>query len=367
MAGLYIHVPFCHSKCIYCDFYSTPGHRTDGWAKRFVDSVICEWNRRKNEIAGSYDTIYIGGGTPSILPGQEHERLISSLGLDNKITEFTVEVNPEDVTPELLTTLRNVGVNRLSMGIQSFDDRLLAILGRRHKAHDAVNAIDLMRQVGFQNISGDIIYGLPGQSLDEWKRELDRMMQLNLPHISAYLLSYESGTRLTLLRDRGELTETDEELANAMYSVLTDVARDNGYEHYEISNFAKPGHRAVHNSNYWEGIPYLGLGPGAHSWDGNLRRYNPSNLTQYVAQKGNTTCIEQETETERINDDIVTGLRTADGLNLNRFDTSVADRILSNARSRLEDGTLVLYSNRHIAIPERFMLISDLIIVDLLL
>lgn len=366
MAGLYIHVPYCHSKCIYCDFYSTPGHRHDGWASRYVDAVIAEWHRRRVEITEPFETIYIGGGTPSVLPANEIKRLTSAIDLDG-ITEFTIEVNPEDVNREMLTTLSTCGVNRLSMGIQTFDDDTLKLIGRRHRSADAIAAIAMMRDAGFSNISGDIIYGLPGQTIEDWMEQLDRLMALDLPHFSAYLLSYEPGTRLILMRDRGSITEADEELASEMYRHLIMTAAANGYDHYEISNFGRHDHHAIHNTNYWKGIPYLGLGPGAHSFDGNTRRFNPPNISRYLADGGtDITEVEEETSTDRINDEIITALRTAEGLDLDRFSHETAGEILEKAKAHLDNGYIVR-RDRHIAIPEKYFLISDRIMIDLML
>lgn len=336
MAGLYIHIPFCHSKCIYCDFFSTP--RLDSM-DALLDAVADEYARRRDEIAETFVTAYIGGGTPSIVPPSGLARLCKALPLTD-VEEFTIEVNPEDVTPDRVAAWRDMGINRVSMGIQTFDDDLLALLRRRHSAADAERAIKTILREGISNISCDLIYGLPGQDIDGWEHTLNRLLDYGLSHLSAYCLSYEPGTALYARMTAGKITPTDDSLLADMYDLLCTETAAAGYEHYEISNFARTGMRSRHNSSYWTDTPYLGLGPGAHSFDGRLRRFNSNDLKSYVAG-GDITEIDDETEDQRFNDRLITALRTADGLRLDSLTANSRDYLLHAAQPFIDDGSIV--------------------------
>lgn len=370
MSGLYIHIPFCHSKCSYCDFYS--GLRPDA-AAGYTDALISELNLRRNEIRGDFSTIYIGGGTPSVIPACELSRLVEAIGglTDMRvIEEFTVEVNPEDVTEELLSAYRDMGVNRISMGVQSFDDTMLKAINRRHSAQQALRAIELLREQGW-NYSVDLMFGLPGQSIEAWKRDVDRLMQLKPPHISAYLLSYEPGTRLYAMLMAGKVEEVPEQLAADMQRYITETAAANGYLHYEISNYSLPGYHSRHNSAYWTMTPYLGLGASAHSYDGTNRRINQPNIKKYLSSLNDGLTIaeiEEENIDELFNDYIITGLRTAAGLSIDtlreRFPENFVTGLLADAAPLIAAGQLTL-TNR-LAIPEPYWLKSDAIMRDLI-
>ncbi len=315
-SGLYIHIPWCHSKCAYCDFYSTPVHLDFG---PYIDALLAEWR-----LIGPFQpyTLYIGGGTPSILPPDQLQRLIQGLNIDMpSIREATIEANPEDVTPEWLHAIKRLGFNRVSMGVQSLRDPLLKAIGRRHSADVARRAVHLLQQSGIE-YSIDLIYGLPGQSLDTWTQDLSEALSWRPPHISFYLLSYEPGTRLYAQLMTGKVEEASEQLATEMYHALCHLSSQHGYHHYEISNFALPGHEAVHNSSYWDGTPYTGLGASAHSYDGHIRWSNPPSINKYVESLSRDTLprsIEEETLVNRINDVIITRLRTSAGLSLSEF------------------------------------------------
>lgn len=306
MAGLYVHIPFCKAKCAYCDFYSGPLRTFQ--AEEYVAALQRELDVRRSEV-GDLTTVYIGGGTPSTVPP---ELIAPFLALASG--ERTVEVNPEDVTFDYAERLLRAGANRVSMGVQSLSDEELKAVGRRHSASQAIAAFRTLRAVGFSNISLDLIYGLPGQTTESWRRSLDGVLELKPEHLSAYLLSYEPGTLLYARLQRGQIVEVSEDDAIEMYDYLCRMAACAGFEHYEISNFALPDYRAKHNSAYWNLTPYLGLGPGAHSFDGRIRRYNDTNLKQYMANPSEFTQIEQETSTECHNDQIMTALRTSDGV-----------------------------------------------------
>lgn len=368
--GLYVHVPFCHSKCHYCDFYSKPSSALKE-REAYVEAVAKELEMRaRGNKDREWDTVYIGGGTPSLLEINQLGELVASLGTCRG--EFTVEANPEDVDDNWLVAVKSMGCNRISMGVQSFDDEMLRNIGRRHTSSQAVEAIEKIQRHGF-NYSIDLIYGLPGQSLADWESTLDKALAFRPPHFSAYLLSYEHGTRLYARLIAGKCSEAPAELCNEMYEALCSKAAAAGYRHYEVSNFAIPGMEARHNSAYWDGTPYLGLGPGAHSFDGRNRSYNPSDIKDYLAkvQQGIIPAVvETESDMERANDIIITALRTDIGL-----DTVSLDFLHPNAQRQLhasigklsEKGLLVKSPAGRWVIPERHWLISDSILRSLIL
>ncbi len=358
---LYIHIPFCHSKCIYCDFYSMPG--AENRMERYTEAIVSELDMRRNEIDKEFSTIYIGGGTPSVLPRELSVKLFNRIAERvhvDTLEEFTVEVNPEDVTRDLLNFYIDHGVNRISMGIQSFNDTELKIINRRHSSDDAVKAIELIAESGL-SFSCDLIYGLPEQSVESWYASLTRLLYYDPGHFSSYLLSYEPGTRLNAMRSKGIVKEASEETITEMYSILCDEASRRGYDHYEISNFGKPDRHAIHNSRYWNGTPYLGLGASAHSFDGKLRRYNPLNVNSYMQQieEGKVAyIIEQETDDEQFNDLIITSLRTSDGLNLSTLPER-RQRYLTPIIKQLINRGAILQNGTNIYIPEDKWLIAD--------
>lgn len=319
MAGVYVHIPFCKRKCIYCDFYSIVSLRL---RDKYVRAVESEAQMRRHELAGMpINTLYIGGGTPSVLSMEQLETMI--VGLQNafdlsRLEEFTIEVNPDDVTCELAEKLLQLGVNRVSMGVQSLVDDELVFLNRRHSAKGAEKACHDLRSAGFDNISIDLIYGIPGQTMETWKYTLDMALLLQAKHVSCYNLSYEEGTMLYKLRDAGRVKECDDNTCVEMYDLLVDMLENAGYEHYEISNFAMPGFYSRHNSGYWDKTSYLGLGASAHSYDGNVRRYNPDNVKNYIEsiENGIVACVvEQEScIDEKYDEDVMLRLRTSRGI-----------------------------------------------------
>ncbi len=369
MSGIYIHIPFCHSKCAYCDFYSMPAR---DYFSAYIDAVIREWSFRKDEVAEPIKTVYIGGGTPSILPMEELDRLLKEFA-DKSIDEFTIEVNPEDVSEELANYLsHNSPVNRVSMGIQSLVDTELSVIGRRHSASKALMAVDTLRVAGIENISCDLIYGLPSQTIETWKYSLNKILTLKLPHLSCYLLSYEEGTRLHAMLTTGKVHEATESEAEAYYSYLCEAAALVGYEHYEISNFALPDKQSKHNSSYWDSTPYIGLGTAAHSFDGKIRRYNPSNIKKYLDSYKSATdspfyLTEDETESQRFNDYIITSLRTSKGIWVEecakRFGVERSKKLLNKAMQYVNTEAMTL-ENDHLRISEGHWLISDRIMIN---
>lgn len=374
MSGLYIHIPFCRAKCSYCDFYSMP-LKDSALAGRYIDSLLTELKIRIHEIPDSVKTLYIGGGTPSSLPVAEMMRLVNGvkeqLGTSS-FEEFTIEANPEDICEEWCEAILRTGAGRISIGIQSLDDRELYNVGRRHDADKAIRAISTMRNCGITEISGDIIYGLPGQTTDSWNQTLESILELGLPHISAYSLSYEPGTRLTAMMNSGKVRAVDDDTVVEMYEALITRMRARGYHHYEISNFAIPGHEARHNSSYWDFTPYLGLGPGAHSFDGSVRRSNPSNLRKYMdtVSTGNPFAdIEEETVNDLINDYIITGLRRDNGIDLDAmtaiFGKEASLRLESDAGTYINAGHLTV-KDKKLRFDEKSWIISDMVLRELL-
>lgn len=364
MSGLYIHIPFCHSKCHYCDFYSGP-FACD--RDEYIDTLVSELARRRDEIEMPPRTIYIGGGTPSSLSTACLGRLFSALPTD-AVREFTIEVNPEDVTDAFVELVSSSAVNRVSMGVQTMDDTILRKIGRRHTSADAVAAVGRLRSGGIDNISLDLIFGLPGQDTDGWERTLDAVLALEPRHLSAYCLMYEPGTRLSAMLSAGKIAETPAEELENMYMILCDKAGAGGFEHYEISNFARPGYASCHNSAYWNLTPYLGLGAGAHSFDGCVRRFNPPDIRRYVVTQGAVCETEPLGFKERVNEYLLIRLRTAGGIDIadyeRRFGVAETERLLSSASGHIKSGRLMFAGGR-LRIPERRWLITDSILVDL--
>lgn len=349
MAGLYVHIPYCRTKCAYCDFYSGPLRAFD--EASYFAAVDRELAARRHEV-GEIQTAYIGGGTPSSV---SPARLAPYLQLASG--ERTVEVNPDDVTPRLADGLLQSGANRVSMGVQSLNDDELTAIGRRHTAAGARRAYEILRSAGFTNISLDLIYGLPGQSPESWRRTLGELLSWEPEHLSAYILSYEPGTLLTARRNAGKICEASDELIEQMYAHLCETTLAAGFNHYEISNFALPGREAQHNSSYWDMTPYLGLGPGAHSFDGTMRRENPANLKAYLSDPEGAAQIENETADNRFNDRLITALRTARGIE----ETIFTDKELQLARKLLEPT-----AGGRLRIAESQWLLSNSILLELI-
>ena len=371
MAGIYIHVPFCQSRCIYCDFYSTTllAHH-----EAYVEAVCRELNHRLPELQGeSVTTIYFGGGTPSILGIENLRRILGSLDNLESLNEITLEANPDDLTEEYRQKLRTLPINRISLGIQSFHDRTLQFMGRRHTAQEAIDAVRRLQHAGITNISIDLIYGLPGETLDDWNYSLDQAILLGIKHISAYHLTYEEGTRLWHMQELGIVSPIDEEQSIRSFELLREKLLTAGYEHYEISNFALPGYYSRHNSSYWEGTKYIGVGPGAHSYDGLNRRWNLSNLTNYIATpEGEDVPHETEllTTEERYDERIITELRTAHGINLNKLKIDFGDQYhthcINCATPYVKRGKLEHTESNYLRLTPDSIFISDAIIRDLL-
>ncbi|MDR1169954.1 MAG: radical SAM family heme chaperone HemW [Prevotellaceae bacterium] len=372
MPGLYIHIPFCKQLCSYCDFYfSVSLART----AEMLNCMMKEMDIRASKGEQLYGTpepctLYFGGGTPTVYRAGELKRLSEkavSLFFPQSPSEWTVEANPDDLTEDYLRQLAETGVNRLSIGIQSFIDRDLQAMRRRHSARQAAESVRRAKGAGFGNISIDLIYGFPGMSLKEWEYCLDRALELNVEHISAYHLSIESKTVLGKLRDRGEFSPVDDRLSDLQYKMLERKLQDAGYVHYEISNFALPGFFSRHNSAYWNRGQYIGIGPSAHSYDGKCtRKSNVANNIRYIESISRGVVpetVETLSEKDIYNESLITSLRTAHGLDLNTVPEIFRAGFLKKAARYLNSGRMT-YTGRYYAIPSQYFLISDSIISD---
>lgn len=394
---IYVHVPFCRSFCTYCDFYSEVADKCGGETGRaaeeslfgrFACAVSKEAVARRREIPYITDTLYIGGGTPSVLPLSFFSSLIDALrsaGHEGNFREFTVEVNPDDIVEKgeaYVEGLLRLGVNRISMGVQSFDDRLLRWMNRRHDSAAARKAYSILENAGAENISIDLIYGISGLTDDGWKRTIDKALSISSrgvlpPHLSSYQLSVEPGSALAQLVRQGKYAEASDEDCSRQYSILCKAMAEAGYRHYEISNFALPGYEAVHNSAYWRHVPYLGLGPGAHSFltEGvcpeagtAVRRWNNPDLEAYLkaaecgdfgAVSGSETLGPEELAMEKI----MLSLRTTDGIDGDFLTKHCRVHALDRA---LKAGILKKTPEGKIFIPEEHYFVSDGIISDIL-
>ena len=372
MAGLYIHIPFCKSRCVYCGFYSTVNMEL---RQRYVDAVCREWLMRRAELTEPADTIYIGGGTPSQLNAEQLRQVLAALPPAE--AEVTIEVNPDDVTISYAEALPP-SVNRVSMGAQTFDDGRLRFLHRRHTARQVREAVGILRRAGIQNISVDLMYGFPGETLDDWRRDIDAALALCPDHLSAYCLMVEEGTALyeqmrnekSGMRNEEWETRNEEssEVERQMYYTLIDRLTAAGYEHYEISNFARPGRRSRHNSGYWRDVPYIGLGAAAHSYDGRRRSWNVSDIRHYIEaiERGERPCEEEPLDDDtHYNDRVTTALRTNDGLDLTTLQDKHRRYCITEARRSLDAGLLSLEGDT-LRLTRQGLFVSDYVMSSLM-
>ena len=373
MAGIYIHIPFCAKRCLYCDFFSS----TDMQFKTpYIQAIIREMELRKDYIDNEpIETIYFGGGTPSQLGEKDFEKIFDAINRifdTSQCQEITLEANPDDMTPEYVASLQKLPFNRISMGVQSFQEKDLRFLNRRHNREQAIRAVALCKEHGISNINIDLIYGLPGQTLDEWSLNLEEAILLDVPHISAYHLIYEERTALYKLLKEGGITPVDEELSVSLFSTLINRLTKAGYLHYEISNFARPGYISQHNSSYWLGKKYIGIGAAAHSYNGSNRLWSVSSLPLYL--KGIVTEtpaveIEELDENTQYNDFIITRLRTMWGIQLQKikelFGEEKWNYLKQQAEPYLQQNLLNL-QNETLKLSKKGIFISDGIMSDLL-
>lgn len=372
MIGIYIHIPFCRSRCIYCGFYSTTSLEL---RQRYVETVVKEIGIRSQETG--VRSIYLGGGTPSQLTIPQLQQIFDAINIYNKVekdAEVTIEVNPDDVTETFAEGLATLPVNRVSMGAQTFDDVRLKFLHRRHTSSQVRKAVSLLRSAGISNISVDLMYGFPNETISDWEGDIDAAIALDVEHLSAYCLTIEEETELWrwLSQKKGNPSceiLPDEELERAMYEMLIDKSEAAGFEHYEISNFAKPGFYSRHNSSYWDGTPYLGIGAAAHSYDGNTRSWNIADIHQYIeGMEDGKRIFESETldADTRYNDMVTVALRTRDGLDLKRLSEVYRDYCLRNAQRFLDDGQLQVTQAQTLTLTRKGLFVSDMIMSELM-
>lgn len=373
MAGIYIHIPFCKQRCNYCAFYSSTLYNI---REEYTDAVCKELGMRKEYIKNEeIRTIYFGGGTPSTLPIPLLQKICDTIYSNYNVcndTEVTIECNPDDLTTEFLAELRKLPFNRISMGVQSFNNAQLKRLGRRHNAEKAHQAIKNSREAGYSNISIDLMFALPGSTLEEWEQTISEAISLKPEHISAYNLMYEEDTPLHRALQRGDFEELSEEENVEQFQILITKMKEAGYRHYEISNFAIPGHESRHNSSYWNDTAYIGCGAAAHSYNGTSREWNISDIKEYIKGIENSERnyeIEHLTEEERYNDTILTRLRTADGIPLNwmkeKFSEKLNRYMLATAQKHIECGNLKK-TDETLSLTEKGIFISDAVIRDLI-
>ena len=373
MAGIYIHIPFCKRRCIYCDFFST----TQSEKKSAYVRALCRQLEMRQDYVGGeeIETIYLGGGPPSQLTEEELKAIFSSIYHIYKVktnAEITLEANPDDLTPEYVAMLRQLPVNRISMGIQTFQEETLKLLHRRHTATQAIEAFRRCREAGFQNISIDLMYGLPGETLETWKEDLRQAINLRPEHISAYHLIYEEDTALWKLREQHQVEEADEDLSVSLFETLIDRLKEAGYQHYEISNFCLSGMHSRHNSSYWTGKKYLGCGPSAHSFNGVSRQWNVASLEGYIkgVEEGVLDYEVEELDLyTRYNDFVLTSIRTAWGMPLSKLRSEFGEDLyrycMRMAKPHVDQGVL---ENREgvLRLTRKGIFVSDGIMSDLM-
>lgn len=369
MTGLYLHIPFCASRCTYCAFYSTVRLSQ---RDRYVDALCREMELRRSMPEGqtTIDTVYLGGGTPSQLSLSGLRKIFGRIRelWGGSPEEITVECNPDDVTPALASTLADEGVNRISMGAQTFSDERLRFLRRRHSAAEVEQAVRLLRDAGFGNISIDLMFGFPDETLAAWQADIRRAVSLGVEHISAYSLMYEEGTVLYRMREEGKIRETDEELSLSMYATLIDELTEVGFEHYEISNFARPGYRSQHNASYWQQVPYIGIGAAAHSYDLHSRSWNVSDIDRYMVaiERDEFPATHEFLDDDTRYDDLITtALRTREGIRLDDLEPPYREYLLSQADKQIERGTLAIDDGR-IHLTRSGLFVSDLVMSELM-
>jgi oxygen-independent coproporphyrinogen III oxidase len=353
VAGIYIHIPFCRRKCHYCNFFSQASVRLH---EPLFEALLAESRLAAGYLAEEpVDTIYFGGGTPSLLSPGKIRRLVNELEAHFRLgedPEITLEVNPDDLNPAYIKELRLTPVNRISVGVQSFNDTDLLALNRVHTARQSLDAIKAMQDAGFNNLTLDLIYGIPGLTDERWVQNLETAIGLGVQHISAYALTVEEHTALSWMISHKKAPPVSEEQSARQYDILVKHMREAGFVHYEISNFCTPGHESRHNSNYWKGVPYLGLGPSAHSYNRISRRWNISNISSYIESVSNQTIpFTQEilTDDQQYNEFVMTGLRTMWGVSLEeiraRFGNPRADHFAKQITRYLQNGMVVKAGN----------------------
>ena len=371
MAGIYIHIPFCKKLCHYCDFYHVISNDDNS---PFINALIKEAEMRKDYLGKeSVSSIYFGGGTPSVLSGDELGMIFDNLKQHFNIeagSEITFEINPDDITPGYLKMLKKTDVNRISMGVQSWRDKDLKMLNRRHTSEQASDALKRIFDAGYKNVTIDLIYGIPGLSSDDWISNLDRTFEFDITHLSAYHLTIEPGTVFGKMKEKGLIEEIDDEESTLQFNTLIEKSEKAGFIHYEISNFGKPGFFSVHNSNYWKQVPYLGLGPSAHSFNGYSRQWNVRDLKKYIKSVNGGKPFYEKEELDiktRFNEYIMTSLRTMWGIDLDyvekTFEKEGFDYVV-NLSGKFMNYGLMKQEKNTLILTNQGMMISDNIISE---
>ncbi|MCG6190735.1 radical SAM family heme chaperone HemW [Maribellus maritimus] len=374
MAGIYIHIPFCRQKCYYCDFYKTVN---TGQTPRFIKAIQQEARKRKDYVGSEkIKTIYFGGGTPSVLNANELAEILQFFRKEFEIekeAEVTFEANPDDLTVKYLETLYKAGVNRLSIGLQALQNEHLERMNRRHDVQQAIASVTDAQKAGFQNLSVDLIYGLPELTIKEWKSTLEQVFSLPFQHLSAYHLTYHQGTPFYTWLKKGTLKELDEKESVEQFEILIETAERYGFEHYEISNFAKDQLYSKHNTSYWTGKKYLGLGPSAHSFNGKSRRWNMAHLEGYLkAQENNLPFFEEEvlSENEKFNEYILTRMRTKWGVSEQEIKNIFGLQVLNSFQNEIENYLrleLIKKENGNFTFTRKGLFISDDILSNMMI
>lgn len=371
MSGIYIHIPFCKQACHYCDFHFSTSLKKKS---ELVSALQKELILRKNELPDEpIQTIYFGGGTPSLLNLEELNAIFETIYTEYNIAEnpeITLEANPDDLSEEKLNELANSKINRLSIGVQSFFEEDLKLMNRAHNAEEALKSIKLARSK-FDNISVDLIYGIPGMNNERWQENIQILLDLDIPHISSYALTVEPNTALQKFIEKGKVKPVDDAAAAQHFEILRTILKDAGFEHYEFSNYGKPGYFSQNNTAYWLGKPYLGIGPSAHSYDGHCRKWNIANNTLYIKaiEKSELPLeIEELSTTDRYNEYIMTHLRTHFGVDFEEIETKFGEKYLKYLKEQsviLFQKELLKIENNVMHITEKGTFLSDGIAADL--
>lgn len=372
MAGIYIHIPFCGQLCTYCDFHFSTSLKDK---ETMVDAIITELEIRRDYLGNEkVKTLYFGGGTPSILSTKQISKItdkVKQLWRVNDFEEFTIEANPEDLTQEYLESLKTIGVTRLSIGIQSFDDEILKFMNRRHTAKKGFDTVVLAKELGFKNITIDLIYGIENMSEESWTNSIKRALSLNIQHISAYHLTINKGSVLGHKLIKNEVKEVEDNISQRDFDILKKEVKEAGFIHYEVSNFAKENYFAIHNSSYWSGEIYLGVGPSAHSYNKTSRSWNISNNRRYIESLSQGVVPSQSEilcEEQIYNEHIMTSLRTIWGVDIDKIESLFCQEICNHfkkeSKKLIKKGDLEI-ENKRVFINESRFLVSDYIISQL--
>ena len=374
MAGIYVHIPFCKKLCFYCDFYHVISVNDNS---AFIDALLKEASLRKDYLESeTVSTIYFGGGTPSVFSVKDLGTILNHINKLFRVEqdcEISIELNPDDVLPAYLDGLKDLNINRISMGIQSWRDSDLKMLNRRHDSAQAIKALKDTLDAGFENVTIDLIYGIPGMSLQEWESNLDFSLSFDIKHLSAYHLTFEPGTVFGKMLEKGAISEIDENESVAQFNILIEKAESAGFIQYEISNFGKPGYFSIHNSNYWKQVSYLGLGPSAHSFNGYSRQWNIRDLKGYIKliSAGKSFYESEELNSKtRFNEYIMTSLRTMWGIDLEyveeMFEKEGYDYII-NLAGKFKNYGLMKQEKKSLILTNQGKLISDNIISEFMI